>query len=210
MPAALSRKTGQITSSGTLISTGAGYTTDASAEIWIHDRKPLEFKQISRIALYYNSLTRLYLRARHEHSSMAPKVPCLQGRTMSADHLDQFSAPPTQSDRRRRYRARVHWPVQFHRQDVSGFLATETQDLSSDGFYCRSKTVFAPGELVDCTLQVPAHRRQAPGGMLPVKCRVRIVRVDEPDSRGFHGIGCHIEDYHFPSVDLSTGAPLVG
>ena len=123
---------------------------------------------------------------------------------MCANHLDQFSGSVSPLDRRRRYRARVHWSVQFHRRDDSDFLATETQDLSSDGFYCRSKTVFAPGELVDCTLHVPAHRPQASGETLPVKCRVRIVRVDEPDSQGFHGIGCRIEDYHFPSVEPLT------
>jgi hypothetical protein len=104
----------------------------------------------------------------------------------------------------------VHWPVQFHHRDDSDWLATETQDLSSDGFYCRARTVFAPGELVDCTLHIPAHRREAPGGMLAVKCRVRIVRVDEPDSHGFHGIGCHIEDYQFPSVDPPLRALPIG
>ena len=126
---------------------------------------------------------------------------------MSADHIDQLSAPPTRLDRRRRYRSPVHWPVRFHRRDDSDFFATETQDLSSDGFYCRTKTAFAPGELVDCTLQVPAHRPQAPGGVLHVKCRVRIVRVEQPDSQGFHGIGCQIEDYHFPSGDSPMSAP---
>ncbi len=120
---------------------------------------------------------------------------------MSADYADQLSGALTQRDRRRRYRARVHWPVQFEGRDASVLLTTETQDISSDGFYCRSKAVFAPGELVDCTLHVPAHRPQASGGMLPVKCKVRIVRVDEPDSHGFHGIACRIEDYQFPSVD---------
>jgi len=128
---------------------------------------------------------------------------------MSADYLDQLSSLPDRLDRRRRYRARVHWPVQFHGRDTSDFLATETQDLSSEGFYCRSKTVFAPGELLDCTLQVPAHRRQAPGRTLQVKCRVRIVRVDGPDSRGFHGIGCHIVDYHFPSIEPAANAPTI-
>jgi hypothetical protein len=29
---------------------------------------------------------------------------------------------------------------------------------------------------------------------------VRIVRIDEPDSHGLYGVGCRIEDYHFPSV----------
>jgi hypothetical protein len=119
---------------------------------------------------------------------------------MSANQLDQIAGSSAPAERRRRFRARVHWPVQFHGWDGTELLATETQDLSSDGFYCRSKTVFAPGETVGCTLQVPAHRPQAPGGVLLVRCRVRIVRVDGPNSEGLFGMGCHIEDYQFPSV----------
>jgi len=121
---------------------------------------------------------------------------------MSANHLDHLSRSPAPAERRRRFRARVHWPVQFHWRDDSESLVTETQDLSSDGFYCLSRTVFAPGEIVDCTLQVPAHSPQVPGGTLLVRCRVRIVRVDGPDTEGLFGMGCHIEDYQFPSVEL--------
>lgn len=123
---------------------------------------------------------------------------------MSANHADQLPEALTRPDRRRRHRARVRWPVQFERRDAADLPATETQDISSDGFYCRSHAVFAPGELVDCTLHVPAHRPQASGDTLPVKCRVRIVRIDEPDSQGLRGIGCRIEDYHLPSVDPPT------
>jgi len=128
---------------------------------------------------------------------------------MSANHTDQFSGALTPPDRRRRYRARVHWPVQFERRDASDVLITETQDLSSDGFYCRAKAVFSPGDLVDCTLQVPAHRPQASGETLPVKCRVRIVRVDEPDSQGLRGIGCRIEEYHFSSSEPRPSGPFL-
>jgi hypothetical protein len=51
---------------------------------------------------------------------------------------------------------------------------------------------------------VPAHRPQAPGGLLLVKCRVRIVRVDAPDSQGFYGVGCRIEDYRFASHEADV------
>jgi len=119
---------------------------------------------------------------------------------MSANTGDPFSESTGRLDRRRRQRAAVHWSVQFHRPDATDLLATETQDLSSDGFYCRSSAVFTPGELVDCTLRVPAHRPRASGEMLLVKCRVRIVRIDDADSRGLYGIGCRIEDFRFPSV----------
>ncbi len=123
---------------------------------------------------------------------------------MSSDQANELLRSVTPPDRRRRYRARVHWPVQFERPEGSDLWISETQDLSSDGFYCRSKAVFSEGELVDCTLEVPTHRRQASGETLRVRCKVRIVRVDEPDSQGFRGIACRIEEYHFPSAQTPT------
>jgi hypothetical protein len=141
--------------------------------------------------------------------SMAPNVLGGESRSMSADHLDQLSGALPQRDRRRRYRARVHWPVQFEARDASDLSPTETQNISSDGFYCRTKAVFAPGELVACTLLVPAHHPQASEGMLAVKCQVRIVRVEESDSQGFHGIACRIEDYQFPSTESAASDPPI-
>lgn len=78
---------------------------------------------------------------------------------MSADHADQLSGALTQRDRRRRYRARVHWPVQFEGRDDCDLLPTETQDISSDGFYCRSKVVFSPGNL---SIVLSMYRRIVP------------------------------------------------
>ena len=124
---------------------------------------------------------------------------------MSADYVDPLLANPGYRERRRRHRAHVHWQVEFHRQDLQGSAATETQNLSSDGFYCRSKAVFAPGELIDCTLQIPSHRPQSNGAVVPVNCRVRVVRVDAADSEGFHGIGCRIEDYHLALEAMRVG-----
>jgi hypothetical protein len=123
---------------------------------------------------------------------------------MSANHADQLYRSLDRLERRRRYRARVHWPVQFHRRDGLDLLATETQDLSSDGFYVRSEAVFVPGELVDCTLLVPAHRPHDSGAMLPVGCRVRIIWVSGPDGQRSYGVGCRIEDYCFPSAEPPT------
>jgi len=118
---------------------------------------------------------------------------------MSVDHADHLSDAPGFPERRRRYRARVHWTVQFGRRDAAELASTQTRDISSDGFYCRSNVPFSPGEVVECILHVPAHRPQAPGGVLLVNCRVRVVRVDAPDNQGLYGVGCRIEDYRFTS-----------
>jgi len=35
--------------------------------------------------------------------------------------------------------------------------------------------------------------------VLPVQCKVRVIRVEALGESGFYGVGCHIEDYRFIS-----------
>jgi len=77
-------------------------------------------------------------------------------------------------------------------------VETVTEDLSSDGFYCLSKFRPAPGDLVACTLEVPVHSPNRTQHMVPLDCRVRVVRVEGPNADGLFGLGCRIEDYRFP------------
>jgi hypothetical protein len=53
------------------------------------------------------------------------------------------------------------------------------------------------GDLMVCLLSVPSHQPLSNARSLSLECRVRIVRVDPPDERRFHGIACQIEDYRF-------------
>ena len=97
------------------------------------------------------------------------------------------------SDRRRRPRLRVHWPVLF--RAPGPVIETVTQDLSSDGFYCKASSPFVPGEICGCTLSLPAYHLDDLVRVIPVQCQIRVVRVEALAESGLFGIGCRIEDY---------------
>jgi hypothetical protein len=114
-------------------------------------------------------------------------------------------ADAVESERRKRTRLQVHWPLSFIRPGVDGAVATVTEDLSSDGFYCFASIAFVPGEIRECTLGVPMHRVEGHRTM-PVWCRVRVVRVEALPEAGRYGVGCRIEDYRFLNPSKSGGA----
>ena len=141
---------------------------------------------------------------------MARKVLACHGTSsMSAKPIEQFpaylemngtGAPAVAGpveQRRTRVRTRLHWPVRFFQPSALHTVETVTQNLSSSGFYCLAQTPFVPGELMTCSLKLPAHHPNGVEQAVSLECRVRVVRVEAPDVDGFYGIGCRIEDYHF-------------
>src|ERR1041385_8215973 len=127
---------------------------------------------------------------------------------MSANPMEVFTAyvgpikPASlegdhRSERRRRVRTRVRWPVLLFRNQKPEAVESLTQDLSSGGFYCLSRTRFLLGEGLQCSLKVPTHD---PSGREPdqtLECRIRVMRVDPAVLEEFYGIACRIEDYRF-------------
>jgi len=119
-------------------------------------------------------------------------------------HLPAFLGIPdtpqrstTSIERRRRVRAQVHWPLCFTRPGSTEPVRTMTHDLSSHGFYCITSAGFVPGEMRECTLVVPTHHPNGGKPVLPVLCKVRVVRVELLGEGGLCGVGCEIEDYRF-------------
>jgi hypothetical protein len=103
------------------------------------------------------------------------------------------------SERRKRVRSRVHWPLCLFVNEEEGPIATFTQDLSSGGFYCLTDRPFRVGETLTCLLKVPTY---VPDGRYVeqwLECRVRVMRVESLDESGY-GIAYRIEDYHFAIV----------
>jgi len=100
-------------------------------------------------------------------------------------------------ERRKRVRTQVHWTVLLFREHTSKAVTTLTQNLSSSGFYCLSRTPFALGEQLFCSLEVPTHDPLGKERSLPLECRARVVRVDPEPGNTRYGIACQIEDYHF-------------
>lgn len=109
------------------------------------------------------------------------------------------------SERRKRTRTRVHWPVLLFRKEPTDAIASITADLSSSGFYCITRVPFSVGETLTCSLKMPSHD---PNGKIferNLECRVRVVRVEPNQGHSGFGVGCAIEDYHFADMVPACG-----
>jgi hypothetical protein len=128
-------------------------------------------------------------------TSMVPVNP-LEVLNSFVGHGNPDIAEPAPVERRRRTRARVHWPVLlFPRQQGENTVETITQNLSSQGFYCLSSVHFSVGEWLLCTLQVLTND---PGGRKSrLECRAQVVRVEHNAADGQYGIACRTGDYRF-------------
>jgi hypothetical protein len=105
------------------------------------------------------------------------------------------------SERRKRTRTRVHWPVLLFRNRVAEAITSMTVDLSSSGFYCIAAVPFVPGEVLICTLKVPSHDPNGKHLERNLECKVRVIRVQSEgaDNSNF-GVACLIEDYRFTDL----------
>jgi hypothetical protein len=106
--------------------------------------------------------------------------------------------PRTVSDRRKRARTRLHWPVlMFRHKHGSDAVESTTRDLSSGGFYCLTEVPLTEGEHLVCSIKVPTHDPQGKHLECALECKVRVVRVVPGAAGDLFGIGCRIETYRF-------------
>jgi hypothetical protein len=130
---------------------------------------------------------------------------------MSANPRELFTANPSfekslnggtayRSERRKRVRAEVHWAILLFPEQSCEAAETVTRDLSSSGFYCRSRIPFTCGEVLICSLQVSTYEPFNNKGTLALECRVRVVRSEPGGADGLCGIACQIEDYRFATT----------
>ena len=121
-------------------------------------------------------------------------------------YLDMNCGFVRETERRKRVRIQVHWPLRFHNGKSMEAPETLTRDLSSGGFYCLTKMPFVPGEFRTCTLGVPTNYPRSTERLLSVECKVQVVRV-QAEADGLFGVGFRIDDYRFldnPSHQSST------
>ena len=104
---------------------------------------------------------------------------------------------------RRRPRVILRWPITLHRNGNGKVVETLTENLSSQGFYCRTSEPFAFGECLDCVLRFPEHSFGGNGTAVRLRCRASVVRVETAGPQHF-GIACRIEDY---SLQVSAASP---
>jgi len=99
------------------------------------------------------------------------------------------------SERRKRARVAVRWPVSMCGTTSDLSVETTTENLSSVGFYCLSPVALEPGVGMTCILKIPAHHPASPGRSAALQCSARVVRVEPPNQDDQYGVGCEISDY---------------
>jgi hypothetical protein len=115
---------------------------------------------------------------------------------VSNDGLEEPGTEP--AERRKRVRTTVHWPVLFFPNEISTEgIESITVNLSSEGFYCLSRTLFTAGETLFCTLRVPSHDAGGHERDRILECRVCVKRAEPSANEGMFGVACEIIDYHF-------------
>jgi len=99
----------------------------------------------------------------------------------------------TTSERRKRPRMALHWPVRLTRG--TRIVESKTQNLSSGGFYCISTEAFAPGDSVECVFTLPAPDLGHWQTGLCLHCHAEVVRVEKTDPDFGFGLACRIQNY---------------
>ena len=98
------------------------------------------------------------------------------------------------ADRRRRARVGLHYEVRLSRPDQGRSVNTETDDLSSIGFFCTSDQPFWPGEQLNCEVVVPSREIAYHSEDLVLHRRVRVVRVEIRGLEPGFGVACQFCD----------------
>jgi hypothetical protein len=105
-----------------------------------------------------------------------------------------------QNGRQRFARLEVRWTVQIFESSERPAISSETDNVSSDGFYFRARERFSPGEELECLILIPTFDPSITNNSLDLRCRVRVMAVEVlDDSKGF-GVECHIENYSFSAI----------
>jgi hypothetical protein len=102
-----------------------------------------------------------------------------------------------QHDKRgtRRFALQLPVSVRFQDNDIAQELSAQTKDVSARGVLFFMDTPVAEGSKLDFTLTLPPEITLTES--IRVKCRGRVVRVDQQAAPGKVGIAAVIEQYEF-------------
>ena len=98
-------------------------------------------------------------------------------------------------ERRRNFRAPLHWTLYLACSGSGHPIRTTTRDINKDGFYCLLAHPVRPGERIECNIVVPKHKSQDPDDVVYLRCRAQVVRVEKIGNSMEFGVACRIEDY---------------
>jgi hypothetical protein len=105
-----------------------------------------------------------------------------------------------QNGRQRFSRLGVRWTIQIFESSERPAIASETDNVSSDGFYFRARERFSPGEELECLLLIPTFDSPPANGSMDLHCHVRVMAVEVLDDNNGFGVECHIENYSFSAA----------
>jgi hypothetical protein len=114
------------------------------------------------------------------------------------------------ADQRKYHRLGLRLPVWLSRRNGEHPIASETLNISTEGFYCTTSEPFAPGERLRCRISLPDDRTSHKEAGLYLDADVEVLRVTVTAQRdsGF-GIACRIREYRLlPRHEAESGAAL--
>jgi hypothetical protein len=97
----------------------------------------------------------------------------------------------------------LHWVVRLKGPLSKDYVRAETQNLTTEGFYCLSPERFKPGETLECVIDLPSSKTSSDSHTLHGRVTVLRVRRVRPN---VFGVACRLEDYSMAvgSVSSST------
>ena len=132
--------------------------------------------------------------------------PQRETQTIGPDLAGMTSERRPDADRRSRPRIPVRWTVYIRRRGCPGLVEAETRNISTRGLYCISGETFQPGEMLDCTLEVPTYEPGTPDAVMYLVFTAKVLRA-EPVHTQEWGIGCVFDNYSVSILRSPEEAP---
>lgn len=98
-------------------------------------------------------------------------------------------------ERRRRPRLMLAYPVRLFRIGYGSRVETKTVNISCEGFFCITKSVFSPREKLDCELVLASDNDRLADEAIVLHCRAEVVRVVRQNENSTFGLACRVADY---------------
>jgi len=115
---------------------------------------------------------------------------------LNLESCDPISSLESGRERRCRSRLRLALPLVLIPPGDGAKIATSTEDVSCDSFYCVSDRPFALDDELECEIMIPGDDvSSVPEDDLRLRCRARVVRVVPQGKRQGFGIACRLDDY---------------
>lgn len=116
--------------------------------------------------------------------------------SLNLETCDPITSLESGHERRCRARLRLALPLVLISPGNGVKIATNTEDVSCDSFYCVSDQPLQLDEQLECEIMIPGDTvSSVPEDDLRLRCRARVVRVVPRGKRLGFGIACRLDDF---------------